>query len=249
MAYYDGSAGVGTAAQLRDAFNDRPLGRIIPGSFNISRGGTTYHEGVDYTVDYVNATITPLHADLAVDISEGGQFDAGPNGYYSSGNANSVSIRFEYIGTGSNIYGEAVSHHGNIMREIEVGVEMPVNITSNELFLNQTTGQHTMDVLLTLSENLLQNNSAGINQNIGDIDNVFKTILAAQSKNGARINRFDTTLERNEMQFTESTRLLAEVEDAEFAETVANFNLLQTVYDAALRSGAKIIQPSLVNFL
>ena len=78
---------------------------------------------------------------------------------------------------------------------------------------------------------------------------VLTAVLSAQAKNGARINRFDTTLQRNEGQFTYTTELQANLEDAEMTKTITDFMNTQNVYNAALKTAAGVIQQSLVNFL
>ncbi|MCW8965138.1 MAG: flagellin, partial [Candidatus Pacearchaeota archaeon] len=103
--------------------------------------------------------------------------------------------------------------------------------------------------LIRFSQALVQNDQANISGAIDEIDTVFNAILGAQSKNGSRMNRMQVTLERNENQYTEITSQQAQLEDAEMAETISRFMLTQNVYNAALQSTAKIIQPSLVNFL
>jgi flagellin-like hook-associated protein FlgL len=203
----------------------------------------TYIEGTDFTVDYVNGTVTPLNAALAVDVSDGGAF-LGPN-YTQAG----FAIGFDYITQGRDIYGDPVDHNGLIYREIESGIAVPVNITQDELMFDPATGTNMFDTVVRLGQSLLENNRTNIQRAIGEIDTVFKTILDAQSKNGARVNRFETTSDRNEGQTNETTRLRSNIEDAEYAETVSKFSLLQTVYEAALKSAANVLQPSLANFL
>jgi flagellar hook-associated protein 3 FlgL len=126
---------------------------------------------------------------------------------------------------------------------------MQINISVDELTTDYASGTSLISTMIHLGQNLLRNNTAGIESAIGEIDSVFNTVLAAQSKNGARINRFETTVDRNSEQFTETTSLQSELEDAEMAETFTKYTTTQTVYDAALKSAAKIIQTSLVNYL
>ena len=52
----------------------------------------------------------------------------------------------------------------------------------------------------TKIQQLLESDTAGINNAISDIDLNMKALLAAQSKNGARVNRFETTLDRSNCQ-------------------------------------------------
>lgn len=243
MAYYDGSGGVGVAAQLRDGYTGDPITRIIPGTFRLQVAGTEYVEGTDYTVDYVNGTLTPLNPALAADVSDGGTL-GGPN--YQMGGFN---INFDYVSRGTNIYGDLVDHNGDILREVEAGITVPINITQDELMYDPSTGTHMLDAVVRFGQSLQTSDSAGIRNAISQIDTVFENILEAQSKNGARVNRFETTLGRNEQQFNEASRLQSNLEDAEFAETITDFSLLENVYNAALKSAARIIQPSLANFL
>jgi flagellin-like hook-associated protein FlgL len=111
------------------------------------------------------------------------------------------------------------------------------------------TGADLIRTMITLGQDLLQNNRDGIAAAIDRIDNVLKAVLSTQGKNGARINRFDSTLVRNEGQFTNTTELQANLEDAEMTKTVTDFMNTQNVYNAALKSASTVIQQSLVNFL
>ncbi|MBD3322066.1 MAG: flagellar hook-associated protein 3 [Chitinivibrionales bacterium] len=243
MAWYDGSGGVGGNCYLYDAFTQERVTRIVPGTVSVRSGGTTFVEGQDFTIDYVSGAITPLNPLLAVDVSDGGTF-AGPN--YSSGG---IQFTFEYVGRGRDIYGDPVVSDGDILREIESGITMPINIPAGELTQDDATGLNTMETIIRLGQRLIESDTQQIENQIGEIDVVLKTLLAAQTKNGSRMNRFDSTLNRNELQFNETTRLQSTLEDAEYADTVMRFSLLETVYNAALKSASHIIQPSLVNFL
>jgi flagellin-like hook-associated protein FlgL len=255
MAYFDASViGADAPVQLRDAFNTDPITNIIPGTFKISSldgGGVRrdWVEGRDFTINYTSGEITILStgtdpAALTTDVSDGGTF-AGPNYAFGTG----FQISLEYISKGRDIYGDQVSIAGQIQREIETGIQMPINITGDELTRDPNTGIDLIGTLVRFGQNLIQNNRSGIETDIGNIDITMKNLLAAQSKNGARINRFETTADRNEMQFTETTRIQSDLEDADFAEVASKFSLAQTVYNAALQSAAKVIQPSLANFL
>jgi flagellar hook-associated protein 3 FlgL len=244
MAWYNGAAGgVGAPAQLRNAFTGENITQLIPGSFRLSAAGVNYVEGRDYTVDYVNGTVTPLAPALAADVSDGGLF-SGPN-YAATG----FAITFDYVSHGRDVYGDPVSSTGDVLREVENGTVMPVNIPLDELLRDPDTGIDMVNTVVRLGQGLQQNNRGAIETSINEIDTVFKTIMSAQTKNGARINRFDSTLGRNEQQHIETTRLQSEIEDADFAETASQFSLMETVYNAALKSAAAVIKPTLADFL
>jgi len=240
MAYYDGSgAAIGSEAQLFHGFSNTPLTNIIPGTFSLKIGATEYIENVDYTIDYKNGKLTLLSTDLLADVSPG-------TANYASGQFN---IQFDYVTRGNDIYGNPISTYGVIEREIESGISMPINISADELFTDKKSGIDMIGTLIRFGQHLIQNNQSGIETAIDELDSIFSSLLSAQSENGASINRFETTLDRNEKQHTESVGLLSEIEDTEMAETVSKYMMAENVYNAALKTAARIIQPSLVNFL
>jgi flagellar hook-associated protein 3 FlgL len=244
MAYFNGAAlGVGQPAQIRNAFDNSAMTNILPGSLKIAIGGTNYVEDRDYTIDYAKGTITPLVPALAIDVSDAGTF-LGPN--YQPG---AVALTFDRVGRGKDVFGVTVANSGEVLREIEKGTITPVNISGDDLITNRTTGTDMITSMIHLGQDLLQNNRQGIASAIDNIDNVFQAVLSAQSKNGARINRFETTQTRNENQVTESNSLQSNLEDVDMAEAATKFSLSQMVYNAALKSTAMAIQPSLVNYL
>jgi flagellar hook-associated protein 3 FlgL len=247
MAYFNGAPGgvpaVGVPAQIRNAFDNTAMTNILPGSFKLSNGAVNYAEGTDYTMDYANGTITPLNAALAVDLSDGGTF-TGPN--YQAGG---FSLTFDRVGKGKDVFGTIVSNGGDVLREIEPGVITPVNISGDDLITNRNSGTDMITSMIRMGQNLLQNNRQGVSNSITDIDNVLQALLSSESKNGARVNRFETTQTRNEDQVTQNNSLQSQLEDADMAEIASRFSLSQMVYNAALKSAAMAIQPSLVNYL
>ncbi|HEX3019166.1 MAG TPA: flagellar hook-associated protein FlgL [Chitinispirillaceae bacterium] len=242
MAYFDAStAAVGTPVQIFNGFDDTPVSNIIPGTFELRIAGTTYVEGTDYSVDYEAGTFTILSPipELFINASPG-------NPAYD---INQLNLSFDYLSQGRDIYGSPISSWGSIERTIESSITMQINITADELTKDINTGNSLVNTMIRFGQNLLSNNHLGIEDAIKELDISFNTILAAQSKNGARINRFDTTLDRNEAQHTETTSLFSELVDAEMAETVSEYLLTENVYNAALKASSRLIQPSLVNYL
>jgi flagellar hook-associated protein 3 len=240
MAYFNaGGMPVGSTVQLFSGLSGEPVTNILPGTFTLSVAGTTYTENTDFTVDYEAGTITILNPALAIDVTPGGP-------QYAIGQ---TAINFDYFTRGKDIYGQTVSNRGVIEREIESGISMQINIGMDEMTTDPSTGLTLIGTLVRFGQSLVQNDQAGISTAIDEISTVFNAVLGAQSKTGSRVNRLQTTLDRNENQYTEATSLRSDIEDAEMAETTSKFMLTQNVYNAALQSAAKIIQPSLVNFL
>jgi flagellar hook-associated protein 3 len=245
MIFFDGSAGLGTPIQLlnpnghSDGSADSDVKRIIPGSLSIGIGSNHMIENVDYTVNYIEGTITLINPLMAVDFAP----SVGAGSDYYTG----FQIRLTYMDDSKDIYGNPVNTNSKIYRQIDDSSPIAINTTINDLAVSSQTDIFTS--LISLGQALIQNDHQGILAAMGGIDASFDKILSAQSTNGSLVNRFDSTLERNEGQQVEVSRLQSQLEDADYAETVTNYMIMQTVFDAALNSVAKIMQTSLANYL
>lgn len=74
-------------------------------------------------------------------------------------------------------------------------------------------------------------------------------INETQAQLGATLNRLDAAEDRLAASTEAATRLLSDTEDVDTATAILELNTAQTVYEAALKTGASIIQPSLLDFL
>jgi len=126
---------------------------------------------------------------------------------------------------------------------------MAINIPLEEMITDYSSGNELTGMMIRFGESLLKNDQPGIERAIEELDKVFNTMLSAQTRNGAKINRLETTLYRNESQTTGIVAQISVLEDADMAETVSKYMLTENVYKAALQTATRVIQPSLVNFL
>ncbi len=77
----------------------------------------------------------------------------------------------------------------------------------------------------------------------------MQDILLYRATIGARINRLELQSSRLESTQESYTALLAFYEDANAAEVIMNLKMQESVYQSSLSAGARIIQPTLVDFL
>ncbi len=82
-----------------------------------------------------------------------------------------------------------------------------------------------------------------------DLDNNMENILAKLSEIGAKNNRLELDQSRLEDNIINYKNLLSKTEDADMAEVIMKLKMEENVYRASLSSGARIIQPSLMDFL
>ncbi|RDV84784.1 flagellar hook-associated protein FlgL [Ammonifex thiophilus] len=82
-----------------------------------------------------------------------------------------------------------------------------------------------------------------------ELDQHIDSLLGIISKVGAKVKRLEMGMERLETNEADLTRLLSQTEDADMARTIVDLKTQENVYRAALAVGARLLQPSLVDFL
>lgn len=136
--------------------------------------------------------------------------------------------------------------------EFEVGnnLRIPISVKGQELFGAATTPTGGIFTTLgELSEALKSGDSAGINKALTNTDNNIDNVITVRSGLGARTNRMTALQEQLDYTSANLQQNLSGIQDADIAVTITEFTNSQNVYKAALSVGAKIIQPSLVDFM
>lgn len=84
---------------------------------------------------------------------------------------------------------------------------------------------------------------------LGNIDASLEQVLSVRAEVGAKMNRLELTQKKLEIQKESVTELLSYNEDVDMAEIFMQISMAENVYTSSLMTGAKIIQPTLVEFL
>jgi flagellar hook-associated protein 3 FlgL len=141
----------------------------------------------------------------------------------------------------------SVTYNGDgnsIKYEVSSGITVGVNVPGDAAFNPVFTS------LINLSADLRSGNTASIsNADIGQIDTAVDNLLEYRAEIGARTNQIDLTKNRLLELKTNFSKLLSENEDVDVAETIMNLKMQENVYRAALDTGSRILQPTLMDFL
>jgi flagellar hook-associated protein 3 FlgL len=135
---------------------------------------------------------------------------------------------------------------GEVNRTVGDGSTVRVNLTGPEVF--GVGADDLFNVLSSISDKL-KNDPAAARAELGRLDTVTEKMRTAMAQVGARYNRVES------MKLTADDRLLtlntqqSEFEDIDLPQTIMEMQLQETAYQAALAATAKVIQPSLVDFL
>ena len=147
-----------------------------------------------------------------------------------------------------------ISNSEQIHFEIGIGDDIHINVTGSDLFNNGTDAAAgdtsgllaTFDAMITALD---AGDNEAVGNMLGQIDDDINNILRVRSGIGARMNRLELTANRLEDDFINFTSLMSKNEDADIAEVIMNLMSEENVYRASLSTGARVIQPSLVDFL
>lgn len=130
------------------------------------------------------------------------------------------------------------------------GISVTISVTGNEVFGNSADGDNLFAVLKSIHASLTPTaDKAALGNAAAQLETRYDQIINTRSEIGARTNRVDLIDERLTDLTLSLNGLQGEVEDADMAETIMKFTQEQSVYQASLATGAKIIQPSLIDYL
>ncbi len=106
-----------------------------------------------------------------------------------------------------------------------------------------------LGTMILLVDALRSDDRQTVSELIGTLDSSLNVVLNERASAGAKVIRMETTLTRLEEYEVNYTKLLSEVEDADITKLITDLAMQENAYQAALNSAAKILQPSLLNFI
>lgn len=140
--------------------------------------------------------------------------------------------------------------------EISQGVTMDYSVNASEvLSFKGEDGQsvNVMDLMNEIVFNLDSSDSEVsskvVNDNLKAMDTVMTNINKLRAEVGSKQNRMESAQEQNEEQNFNMTEILSKTEDIDFAEKTMEVATMQTVYMAALQTSARVLQPTLMDYL
>ncbi|HTE63533.1 MAG TPA: flagellar hook-associated protein FlgL [Solirubrobacteraceae bacterium] len=136
----------------------------------------------------------------------------------------------------------------DVERQIGPGVALPIGLLGNAVLGSGADGK-LLAVMRDVSTHLAANDGAALRADIGLLDVKEDELLGVRALNGARQNRLEAALSRLTEVEESTLKQLSETEDVDIAKAMIEFSSQQAAYQAALKAGASIVQPSLMDFL
>ncbi len=144
--------------------------------------------------------------------------------------------------------GGADTYNGNssaISLSIGQGVNMQVNVTGDTV---------VSPILTAIRQAVTDMQAGGTPANLGTTDlqaiqGAASTLAQTQAVVGAGENRLTAATSRLQQLQDATTQQLSGVQDTDIAQAMVNFSQETAAYQAALKAGASLIQPTLMDYL
>jgi flagellar hook-associated protein 3 FlgL len=135
-----------------------------------------------------------------------------------------------------------------VRREIGRGVQVGVNVVGADVVGDGTSG--VLGVLRQVAADLRSGDLNALQgSTLQALDAAHESVTDARARVGAMSNRLEVASGRLSELEEATSRLLSETEDADMAKTLVDYSTQQAVLEAALKAGAQLLQPSLLQFL
>jgi flagellar hook-associated protein 3 FlgL len=142
--------------------------------------------------------------------------------------------------------GNYLGDTGLVQRTVGDNVKVQVGVPGSDVF---GTGSTQLFTIMSDITNDLQNNPSALSGDLDRLDTATTNLKFVQSSVGARYNQVSQMQQMASDRADALTAQLSDVEDIDLPKTITEMSLQQTAYQAALSAGAKVVQPSLVDFL
>lgn len=224
--------GSGELSAIKDEINEKiaEFGQILNTSFD----GKYIFGGTDGTIK----PVTVKSENLAIIDKDGNPVKDKDNNDLIMKNANQMQPI-----TNSNV-------KEKLMVEISPGVTVEYNVSAGEI-MDYDPGKNINDLFNNVLIHLSDNNQKGevTGNDLKEMDQAINKLLELSSKVGTVQNRMEGAKTLNEEQNFNMTEILSANEDIDLVEKTMEYATMQTIYVASLQTSAKVLQPSLIDYL
>ncbi len=148
--------------------------------------------------------------------------------------------------------GAYLGDNEDVVRTVEGGTRVTVNVPGTAVFGAAGSREQLFAVLDEIASALEADDAtlhARLDGGLVNLDKGINTIITTLGQIGARFNRVETMKNAAESQLLSLSNNLSEVEDIDLPKTIVDLQMQEVAYKAALGATARVVQPSLLDFL
>jgi flagellar hook-associated protein 3 FlgL len=144
-----------------------------------------------------------------------------------------------------------VTYSGNsgaMQREIGPGVVVTANLDGARLD-DWSNPNNMLSALWQTTQDLKNLDYEAVSTGLANLDRAIDQVLTLRSEIGSRERRLDQAEARMQESFVHVSAMLEQAQGVDMAKAILELSSAETTYRAALQVGARIIPPTLVDFL
>jgi flagellar hook-associated protein 3 FlgL len=138
---------------------------------------------------------------------------------------------------------------GVVTVETGEGLTVTTSASGTNVFGPTAASDYAFNVLIQLRDNLRLNNGPAVQAAIANLDTAAGRVGASSATIGARLGALSLIEDGLAKRLVDHADTLSRLEDADMAQAMLDFQRHESIYQAALAAGARIIQPTLLDFL
>jgi flagellar hook-associated protein 3 FlgL len=142
--------------------------------------------------------------------------------------------------------GSYLGDSATIERNVAPGVRVAVNLNGSTVFSTGVVSLH--DAVQDLIDSVTSDPST-IGDNADVLDDHISTLQFGLSEVGGRVNRLEALKSHTDESIASMQQHLSSIEDIDLERAMIDLQTREVAYQAALSAIARVIQPSLVDFL
>ena len=134
-----------------------------------------------------------------------------------------------------------------VTRTVAHGVKVDVNVNGPDAF--GPDGENLFDTLTQLAASIRSGDSAGLSDGLDRLHDGLDRVTSTLGDVGARFNRVDRARQAADDLTLTLSSSLSEVENVDLARATMDLKMQEVAYQAGLAATARLVQPSLSDFL
>lgn len=166
------------------------------------------------------------------------------------------------------VYKGATGGQASLVRQIAPGVDLPINVTAEDLLFGasgllpslekltdaltvlgsdtSTDAERQAAMAVVKGDPTASPPAPGALELIGQAEN---EVLRLHTDVGARVKRLEAAIARNDAMIDGLTKLVSKQEDLDVPKAILELATIDSSYKLSLQMGARIVQPTLLDFL
>lgn len=212
-------------------------------------------EGLDLSPDLTSSTpLSLLNGGNGLSLTAITVVNGAASGTISLSSASTISDVINAINTSGLNVTASIDSSGKSLQIISnnsstLAYAKEVGTGTSAADLGLSGGKNIIRTLTMLRDALNNNDTNAIFGAIGLLDTNIDKVVGIRGEVGGRVNRIESMKSLLEQSNHDTIKQRSSVEDADMIKAASDLALFQTAYQATLQAAAKIIQPSLLDFI